>query len=301
MYKRMLVPLDGSLLAEAVLPLVERLASVCGATVVLLHVLERSAPATVHGDRHLTTLDQAENYLRETAARLEARGARTRTHAHEAPEGDVARSIVDHASEESADLIVLCTHGRGRVRELLFGSIAQQVVRRGVTPVLLARVAEDRAPLSFAPRIILVPLDGTRGAEAALGPAHGLAGLFGAGLHLVMVVPTVGTIRGDKAPTAPWMPRATEAVLALEEREAAAYLEGLAEEARALGFTVTTEIRRGEVSSSLVEETREPDTGLVVIATHGRSGLQAIWAGSVTARVLAQTRAPVLLLRTVDA
>ncbi|HEY8284656.1 MAG TPA: universal stress protein [Chloroflexota bacterium] len=301
MYKRMLVPLDGSALAEAVLPLVERLAAACDATVVLLHVLERSAPTTVHGDRHLTTLDQAENYLRETAARLEARGARIRTHAHEAPEGDVARSIVDHASEESADLIILCTHGRGRVRELLFGSIAQQVVRRGITPVLLARVARDREPLSFAPRSILVPLDGTEGAEAALGPARGLAGLFGAGLHLVMVVPTVGTIRGDKAATAPWMPRATEAVLALEEREAAAYLEGLAEATRGLGFPVTTEIRRGEVSSSLVEETREPDTGLVVIATHGRSGLQAIWAGSVTARVLAQTRAPVLLLRTVDA
>jgi nucleotide-binding universal stress UspA family protein len=297
----MLVPLDGSALAEAVLPLVERLAAACDATVVLLHVLERSAPTTVHGDRHLTTLDQAENYLRETAARLEARGARIRTHAHEAPEGDVARSIVDHASEESADLIILCTHGRGRVRELLFGSIAQQVVRRGITPVLLARVARDREPLSFAPRSILVPLDGTEGAEAALGPARGLAGLFGAGLHLVMVVPTVGTIRGDKAATAPWMPRATEAVLALEEREAAAYLEGLAEATRGLGFPVTTEIRRGEVSSSLVEETREPDTGLVVIATHGRSGLQAIWAGSVTARVLAQTRAPVLLLRTVDA
>jgi nucleotide-binding universal stress UspA family protein len=297
----MLVPLDGSALAEAVLPLVERLAAACDATVVLLHVLERSAPTTVHGDRHLTTLDQAENYLRETAARLEARGARIRTHAHEAPEGDVARSIVDHASEESADLIILCTHGRGRVRELLFGSIAQQVVRRGITPVLLARVARDREPLSFAPRSILVPLDGTEGAEAALGPARGLAGLFGAGLHLVMVVPTVGTIRGDKAATAPWMPRATEAVLALEEREAAAYLEGLAEATRGLGFPVTTEIRRGEVSSSLVEETREPDTGLVVIATHGRSGLQAIWAGSVTARVLAQTRAPVLLLLTVDA
>ncbi|HVA90022.1 MAG TPA: universal stress protein [Chloroflexota bacterium] len=297
----MLVPLDGSSLAEAVLPLVERLAAAPEATVVLLHILERSAPSTVHGDRHLTTLDQAESYLGETAARLEALGARTRTHAHEAPEGDVARSIVDHAHEEQADLIVLCTHGRGRVRELISGSIAQQVLRRGATPVLLARIESGRSPLPFQPRIILVPLDGTRDAEVALGPARDFARLLSAALHLVMVVPTVGTVRGDKAPTAPWMPRTTEAVLDLEERAAAAYLEGLAAETRGIGITVSTEIRRGDISSALVEETREPDTGLVVIATHGRSGLQAIWAGSVTARVLAQTRAPVLLLRTVDA
>jgi nucleotide-binding universal stress UspA family protein len=301
MYKRLLVPLDGSVLAEAVLPLVESLAAATRAAVVLLHILERSAPATVHGERHLTTLEEARVYLCDLAARPTMHGLSIETHAHEAPEGDVARSIVDHANEESADLIVLCTHGHGRVRGLIFGTIAQQVLRRGAGPVLLARVERQHPKPVFPPRLILVPLDGTPGAEGALGVAGDLALLFGAALHLVMVVPTVGTVRGDQAPTAPWMPRATEAVLSLEERDAAAYLERIAEERRGSGARVTTEIRRGDVSAALVEETCAPDVGLVVIATHGKSGLQAIWAGSVTARVLSQIGAPVLLLRSVDA
>lgn len=300
MYARLLVPLDGSALAEEILPLVERFAAACGATVILLHILERAAPATVHGDRHLTTLEQARTYLQETAAGLAARGRQVEIHAHEAPEGDVARSIADHAGEERADLIVLRAHGRGGVRGLIFGSIAQQVLRRGVTPVLLARSGQECPRPAFPPRVVLVPLDGTRAAEVALIPARDLASLLGADLHLVMVVPTVGTVRGETAPTAPWMPRATEAVLALEERDAADYLRAMAEEMRCPGLAVSTEIRRGDISAALVEESHEPDVGLVVIATHGKSGLQAIWAGSVTARVLAQTRAPVLLLRTVD-
>jgi nucleotide-binding universal stress UspA family protein len=300
MYTRLLVPLDGSKLAEAVLPLVETLAAAYSATVILLHVLERSAPATVHGERHLTTQDEAQAYLHEIAHRLEEQGTSVEFHAHEAPEGDVARSIADHAGEERADLIVLCTHGRGRVRSLIFGSIAQQVLRSGTTPVLLARVARKDTPLTFRPRVILVPLDGTTGAEAALGPAQDLASRLGAGLHLVMVVPTLSTVRGDRAATATLLPHATEVMLELEERDAATYLQQMADRVRTPSIQVTTEIRRGNTTTELVEETTEPEVGLVVIATHGKSGLQAIWAGSVTARVLGHTHAPVLLLRTID-
>src|SRR5579864_3493459 len=121
---RLLVPLDGSRLAESVLPVVERLAA-AGAIPVLLHVLERGAPATVHGERHLCAADEATAYLDDVAARLQAGGGAVELHTHEAPEGDVAGSIVAHAEEERADLIVLCTHGGGGVRDLLVGSIAQ--------------------------------------------------------------------------------------------------------------------------------------------------------------------------------
>src|SRR5439155_19385966 len=115
-------------------------------------------------------------------------------HAHDAPEGDVARSIVAHAQEESADLIALCTHGGGGLRDLLVGSIAQQVLHRGTTPVLLTRPDPAGGAPPFAPRSVLVPLEGTAAAEVALAPAQDVARHVGAALHLVMVVATLGAV-----------------------------------------------------------------------------------------------------------
>src|SRR5579859_816485 len=210
MFQRILVPLDGSRLAEAALPVVERLAPLFGSQVVLLHVLERGAPSTVHGERHFTNVADAERYLQGLAATLARRGIAVAHHAHDVPVGDVAESIAEHGPEEGADLIVLCTHGKGGVRDLLFGTIAQQVLQRGTTPVLLVRPGtEDGAPDKFDPRTILVPLDATIDAEAALGPAEELARKLGGQLRLTMVVATAGTIRGSTAAAATMLPAAT--------------------------------------------------------------------------------------------
>jgi nucleotide-binding universal stress UspA family protein len=297
MYHRLLVPLDGSRLAEAVLPAVEQLGQVCQTPVVLLHVLERGAPAAVHGEHHIQTLDEAEVYLSEVAGRLRAQQIEVETHAHEVPEGDVPRSIAAHASEVGADLIVLCTHGSGGVRHLLFGSVAQQVLKHGTVPVLLVRASES-VPQPFRPVRLLVPLSGTAVSELAAEPARELASLLGASLHLVMVVATPGTQRPERQALGQALPTATRAALELEEQDAAEYLESVASRLRREGASVTTEVRRGDASSALADEAAEPDVGLVVLATRGLAGVQAIWAGSVTARLLARTRAPILLLRT---
>jgi len=297
---RLLAPLDGSRLAEAALPVVESLAA-AGATPMLLHVRERGAPATIHGERHLRSGDEATAYLAGVAERVRAAGgAAVETHTHDVPEGDVARSIAAHAEEERADVIVLCTHGGGGVRDLLVGNIAQQVLRRGTVPVLLVRPAADGGAVPFAPRTVLVPLDGTAAAEAALAPAGDLGRALGARVHLVMVVATLQTVRGDRQPGALLLPATARALLDQQQDDAQAYLEHLAGLPRAMGLVVTTEVRRGDAATALSDEAAEPGVGLVVAATHGRAGLQAIWAGSVTARLLGRTRAPVLLLRTID-
>ena len=321
MYRRLLVPLDGSRLAETVLVVIERLAAVYKATVVLLHVIERGAPATVHGERHLRTAAEAQTYLEGLAARLSAGGIAVETHAHDVPEGDVARSIVAHAEEGGADLIALCTHGGGGLRGLLVGSIAQQVLRRGTAPVLLTRPdpsggASDPLrgyPVSgghaspagserpFAPRIVLVPLDGTAAAEVALAPAQDVARHLGAALRLVMVVATLGTVRGERQALAQALPMATRAELDLEGEDARRYLDGVVDRLRAGGTVVTAEVRRGNTLSALAAEATKAGVGLVVMATHGRAGVQAIWAGSVATRLLARTRVPILLLRMIEA
>jgi nucleotide-binding universal stress UspA family protein len=300
MYRRLLVPLDGSRLAETVLVVVERLAAVYRATVVLLHVIERGAPATVHGERHLRTAVEAQTYLAGLAARLSAGEIVVETHAHDVPEGDVARSIVAHAEEEGADLIALCTHGDGGLRGLLVGSIAQQVLRRGTAPVLLTRPDPSRGAAPFAPRTVLVPLDGTAAAEVALATAQDVARHVGAALHLVIVVATLGTVRGERQALAQALPMATRAELDLEGEDARRYLDGVADRLRAGGTVVTAEVRRGDTLSALAAEATKADVGLVVMATHGRAGVQAIWAGSVATRLLARTRVPVLLLRVIE-
>lgn len=299
MFTRLLVPLDGSHLAEAVLPIVERLGVTGHASVTLLHVLERGAPLEVHGERHLHAEEEATTYLEETAGCLRAAGIPVEYHFHDAPEGDVARSIAAHAEEEHSDLIVLCTHGGGRVRERLFGSIAQRVLNRGTAPVLLARPAEDGDVTPFNPGRILVPLDGTAAAEAALETASGLAAQLNAGLHLVMVVASEDSAHADR-PAATLLPAATRAVLDMEQQDATRYLGTLSTAHDLPDVPVSIEVRRGSTASALAEEAAEPGVGLVVLATHGRAGVQAIWAGSVAAQVLTRTKAPVLLLRTVE-
>lgn len=300
MYRRLIVPLDGSQLAEAVLPVVESIALAAQSTVVLLHVLERGAPSTIHGERHLQAEDEATTYLEGLADRFRAKGIPLEAHAHEVPEGDVARSIVAHVAEEGGDLIVLCTHGTGGVRDLLFGSIAQQVLKKGLVPVLLVRAVPEGVSEPFAPERVLVPIDGTAGAEAAVTPAEDMAGLFNATLHIVMVVATPGTVRSEQQALAHVMPAATRAALELERSESQQYLDTVAERVRSRGVKATTEVRRGDPTSALADEASEPGVGLVVVATHGRAGVQAIWAGSVTARLLSRTRAPLLLLRAIE-
>lgn len=297
MYRRLLVPLDGSRLAETVLPLAAYLGRATGATVVLLHVLERGAPTAVHGERHLRECDEAEAYLAEIASALRAEGITVETHAHEVPEGHVPRSIASHADEEGADLIVLCTHGSGGVHQMLFGSVAQQVLSRGDVPVLLTRPPADGQAPPFEPRKILVPLDGSQFSELAIPPAADLARALGASIHLVSVVPTVGTTTGELQAVAQALPTTTRAALDLQEEETRDYLEGVAERVRRDGVTVSTEVRRGDVPGALADEAAEPDVGLVVVATHGRAGVRAAFAGSVADRLLDRTHVPMVLLR----
>ena len=161
-FRTLLVPLDGSHLAEAVLPAVECLASRFHATVTLLHVLEQAARATIHGQRHLTDSAEAKTYLGGVAERLRATGIAVTIHVHGVREGDVARSIVDHSQEINADLVILCTHGGSGLRGVLFGSIAQQVLRQGAEPILLippgaaertsAHRRSDRSPAAAGAR-----------------------------------------------------------------------------------------------------------------------------------------------------
>jgi nucleotide-binding universal stress UspA family protein len=299
-FRRILVPLDGSRLAEVVLPLAVRLADACGATISLLHVIEKGAPSRVHGERHLTTATEAGTYLTQVAQRLAGPERRIEYHTHEVPVGDVPKSIASHAEEDESNLIVLSTHGEGGLRDALWGSIAQQVLQRSARPVLLARAHAADQPSAFEPRTLMVPLDATAASEEALPAATALARCLEAQLRLVIVVATTETVSGEQIPTATFLPSTTRALLDVQEKQALSYLERLAQDIRSSGIPAIAEVRRGETVAQLATDAGEHGDGLVVVATHGRAGLQAIWTSSVAARLLKRTRAPILLVPIVE-
>jgi nucleotide-binding universal stress UspA family protein len=293
----LLVPLDGSRLAEAVLPAVTTLGVQLGATTTLLHVLERGAPATVHGQPHLQGQEAAETYLDGIAARLVSAGLSVQTHVHPNPMGDIAHSIVEHARELGSDLVVLASHGAGGLRGLLFGRIAQQVVRRGTFPVFLVPVSVGPAgKTDWTPRTAMVALNGTAEAEAALPVTAAVARALGLTLVLVYAVPTLGSVPRDQTPVAAFVPGATRAVLDLEADEAERYLERVVREVVRLAIAASGVVLRGEPAAAIAAEAERRGVDLLAIATHGRGGLEGAWSGSVGAKILGRFGRPLLLV-----
>lgn len=289
----LLIPLDGSRLAEAVLPPAFALASACGSTITLLHVIEHHAPRTVHGEPHLHDLSGAAEYLGRVANQYARYGVPVDVHVHPNEEDDVARSIAEHADEFETDLILLATHGSGGLRDFLFGTIAQQVLQQSTKPVLLVR-PEQGYPEEFRYQTIMIPLDGTADAEMVLPMAVLLATGTGARLHLVRAVPTLSTLPGESGAVATFLPGATAALLEIEEREAYAYLDAVR---RRSPRVASIEVRRGDIARELAQAGAGVDADLIMMSTHGRAGIEGYWSGSIAAKVLSRYNRPLLLMR----
>jgi nucleotide-binding universal stress UspA family protein len=296
----LLVPLDGSRLAEAVLPTVSALASHYHGQVILLHVLEQRAPLRVHGERHLTAMNEAVGYLQEVADRLRGEGVAATYHVHENRASDVARGIAEHVQELGGDLVVMCAHGNGGVRDFLFGSIAQQVLQHGPRPVWLVQPRRDGSAPPFRLERILVPLDGTPAHEPALLPAIELAHAFAARLLLVFVIPTLATLAGEAALSGVMLPATMRAVLDLAEHGALDYLRKTVAFCRSQGVEAQGEVLRGDPVEAVLRLAEQREVQLMVLASHGRTGLDALLTGSVAPRIVARVgrmALPLLLVR----
>lgn len=296
MFRHLLVPLDGSSLAEAALPAAVYLAETLGAWVTLIHIIERNAPPQVHGERHLTNQDEACAYLEEVAGRFFSPGTRIERHVHTGEVSDVPQTIANHVLELGSDLIVMCTHGGSGLRSRLFGSIAQQVLSLGPAPVLLIRPDQKALATPFTCRRLLVPLDGHLDHEQALPLAAQLAGACAASLHLLLVVPTWSTLPGQRAATALLLPGTTSALLDLTEQQAEGYFKNRLAQITIAGLPATAEIRRGDPAITIVDTARRAHADIIVLGTHGKKGMDAFWAGSIAPRVLKRSRIPLLLV-----
>ncbi len=300
MIEHLLVPLDGSPLAESVLPVAASLARRLRAVVTLIHVVERGAPARVHGQAHLRGSEEAERYLATLASRPLWQGIQVVRHVHGSDAGGLARVLAEHESDLRASLVVLCTHGEGGGRRMVYGSMAQRVVNAGTEPVLVLHPADApaRSDAAAAPdfRSILVPLDTDPQHTGGVAVAAALARAFGSAVHLLMTVPSYGFRLGRWMATGRLLPLTTANLLDLAERQGQQFLEEERSQLEASGVAAEGWVLRGDPVRTILKAVRKIGPDLVVLATHGRSGARALFTGSVAARVSRLCDLPLLLV-----
>jgi nucleotide-binding universal stress UspA family protein len=298
MFKHILVPLDGSHLAASVIPIVFNLAKAIDAKITLIHIIEEKAPDSIHGEHHIKTEDEACQYLEQIAETGRKDGIDTRTHVHSSSVDDLAESLVEHTAEFDHDLIVLCAHGESGWKDRMVGSIAQQVIGLGKVPVLLLQPienttteAKDKSFTKF-----LFALDGEDDHESGVLKSIELAKALKVDLHLLTVIETISTLTGSEAATGMLLPSATAAMLDIAEEDAQEHLVNMARELESQGFIVSLDVHRGDPVHWIVKDADTHNCDLIVLGTHGKSGLNAFWAGSSAPRIPALTRIALLLI-----
>ena len=281
MFRHLLVPLDGSPLAEAAMPAARYLAQTLGAQVTLLHMIEENSPRSIHGQPHLANSADADEYLVSLAKHALPK-ERVDCHVHTSEIEDVASSIVAHARELQVDLIIMCTHGAGGVRHGLFGTVAQRVTALGTTPVLLVPVHRQPADPEFSCRRLLIPLDGNPDHEQALVSVQQLAlGRQTSGL-LLMVIPTWRDLDLSRQVASRTLPSTTVELLDATRDPAESYLVARAQTLQAAGCEASWQVVRGDPVRAIVAAAEDFQADLIVLGTHGTSHMEAFWSGRLT-------------------
>lgn len=301
------VPLDGSELSERALPLAKALVPANG-ELVLVQVLPGPGALTELATADLLTpaeLDADQNA--EARADLEAVAQRLRGEGLAARvlvlDGEPVHEITRIAAELEAELIVMATHGRGALQRLAHGSVADGVSRRAATPVLLVRVRDtnDHDLVGAPVRRLVVPHDGSETADQAVPVATRYAKALGVPVLLVRAVNPSADV--PMAFTPAGGPDAVsgavyEEVLEDEEEAARASLDAVKAEMAGQGVDVATEVMAGTAVAVIGELHAQGD--VVVMSSHGRSGIGRWLLGSVAEKLVREGTAPVIVVPAAD-
>jgi nucleotide-binding universal stress UspA family protein len=293
MYNRILVPLDESKIAEQVLPYVRTLASCFDETKVeLLRVLDSEEANQLDFDLMAKARNDSSEYLEHIK------------HTFAAPErvtgivetGKPAEVIVDCAGDAVETLIAMSTHSRSGVQRLFMGSVATKVLSGTRSPLLLARATEAAPVPSAKISEIVLPLDGSAVSELAMPDAIVLAQTFGAAVHLVRAYSLAKyAAAGGGSAMALEYPKLMER----EENEVRAYLEEKSDLFESKGLSAPSRIvKEGEAAAVIADVARGfQGSALVVMSSHGKSGLGRWLLGGTADKVVRSSESPVLIIR----
>ena len=305
MERHVLIPLDGSAVAEAVLPHAERFARLTGSALTLLHVvtdIERSqtdfwvaaAPADIRRQWEQSALAGIHTYMTAIARRLQLAGLTVRT---EVPMADDAAAAIVARAQHDPDVVLLAmsTHGRGGLGRWMLGSVAAQVLRAAPKPMLMVRA---RAGATFYEsmqpyRTIMLPLDGCALAEPALAQVRAIAAIGAPALVLAGVAGAP-----DDRDLAEAEPDAAAVDLS-RDYEAGSLQDHLRQAARRLeadGFVVRARLATGAIDEAILRASAEERADLIVMAVDGRSGQSWLLPGSDVDELVRRSDVPILIV-----
>lgn len=299
MLRTFVVPLDGSPLAERALPYAIRLAQATQGRLVLTRAALAPPPRSLDGRdwerEQMEAVDEALEYLREMAESVSGQVTAVEI---AAPYGRSVDQILETIQAYNADAVVMATHGRTGLPHLLYGSVTEDVLARSSVPVFAVYARPGRAPAApFSPATarLLVPQDGSGFDAPALEAALDLVGVRGE-IVLVTIVEPPEHVEFDESG------RRVLAYLDQQEeartREAREYLNRVVDAARATGVNVSLKIdvRLGDAAAGIAMAAADARADLVVMATHGRTGIRRAVLGSVAGAVLRSGTSPVMLV-----
>jgi len=294
-FERILIPLDGSARAEAVLAQVGRILKRRDSEILLLRAVD--VPVAMDSGRQIDLLDrereQAQKYIHELVRRFAEVGAKVHGRV---VEGLPSRVIHETAQNEGSTLLAMSTHGRSGLSRWFMGSVAEKVLRTSEIPVLLFRSfrtgaggkTEPAAATEVPFRKILVPTDGSPASMSVLGPATKFAQLFDSEI-LVLHVETPMILPGMEMGVVP-LPLPTPSAEDPVPQKAV-------ERFRQAGLRATPMTVLGEPAGEIVDQSYGAEVDLIAMATHGRTGFTRWLLGSVAERVLHHAGVPILLVR----
>jgi nucleotide-binding universal stress UspA family protein len=298
MYKKMLIPLDGSKTAEAVLPYARTLARKLNVAVELVGVVDVAALAAQvsrANNRYFDTIISesvltSEAYLKRIATTFPNANVKCTTE-----KGRPEEVILEKASEKTT-LVTMATHGRSGINRFLLGSIAEKVLRAATSPILLIRGGEEvnndgEATLNS----VIVPLDGSKLAETVLPNVIALARELGLEVILLRAYKVPVNIY---ASSEDYYPVEYEEIKIELMDEARNYLEKKVAELKRFGIAkVSHSTPEGLGADEIIALGRKLPDNLIAMCTHGRSGIGRWVLGSVTETVVRHSGDPVLVLR----
>jgi nucleotide-binding universal stress UspA family protein len=303
MYRKILVPLDGSELAESALPFALSLAERSEGEVHLVQVAATLQPFALFEETEVEGsgwLEEARarsgEYLKEVQARIQEAGGSATVHTR-VLSGRPVPAIHGFILKEGIDQVVMTTHGRGRLQRMWLGSVADGVLRSVPAPVFLWRGSEEgKVDLKTRPTLgrILVALDGSDMARAMVPWAEELARLLGARLFLVGVLPTEVRFGSPYIPHA----AAEEASRGARRLWLETHLERVAQEIRSRGMDVEHALVAGpDAHVGILMERERTGADVVALSTHGRGPGTRALLGSVADKVIRGSEGHVLVHR----
>ncbi len=299
MFDHILVPLDGSSLAECVLPHSVAIARAFGSKVTLLRVLERTyaddRPGFVDPLAWHISRTEAEAYLSGWARRLQDNGVEAD---HGLLDGTVADQVIDFVRDHRVDLVVLSSHGQGGLSGWNVGGTVQKIILRAYVSVMIVRAYQplDAGLAEIECRRLLLALDGSMRAECALAPAARLARFYSCELLVASVVSRPEVTR--HRPLTSEEVDLVEKITSLNRLEIAGYLHKLSSRLSSEGIDVRTDLLEGVSAAEILQDlVQREQADLVVLSAHGASGVSKWPYGSLATNFIAYGTTPLLIIQ----